>query len=276
VRRALAITAVWQLGAGTGCAGLVGIEERHRPEPAPLSPAKPELCTPCQAPTGSYRDVVLRDHPDGYWRFEETSGLDVVYDEVRATWRGKLSGGAYQFRVPGAVDGGYALRIDDAAVVMPAGELDYAAGSFTVEVWLAPELIDQGYRFVFGKGDNKSASYAAYLHDFGNLPLLQFTRVSHEVPLSVVKAPHAVGQWNHLVFSYDAAANETRLYVDGALIRVVGGLVGSISSALPFAWGRLSMDGGDPLRATLDEAAIYPRALSCQQICEHYLAGKQP
>ena len=60
-----------------------------------------------------------------------------------------------------------------------------------------------------------------------------------------------------------------RLYVNGVQVATATGTM-----VTPTGGGRFGAVGGAPFKGVIDEAAIYPTALSAARIAAHYAAGR--
>jgi hypothetical protein len=238
--------------------------------------------TPCtgQALEPSYPAAVLADQPAGYWRFEEPAAPQpqIAKDET-----GQHDGDVVSqvlFEQPGAFPGSKAALFEGGLIEYPPGVFDYGSTSFTIEFWINPLVIDDEYRWIFGKGESNKANSSVYLHEFPAGPTFQFIRQNavQNVLTLVNPAAPKVGAYTHVAVIFDAEAKSAQVLYDGARIDFSPSAVGDCSSPNhPFAWGHLSnLNAGSGLFATLDEAAIYDKALPCERICDHYLAGVGP
>src|SRR5262245_49942091 len=101
----------------------------------------------------SYRDEVLADRPVAYWRLGEAQG-STANDETGAAHVGIYTG-AVDLAVPGAIAGDpdRAARLGiDGGFVSMGNVFDFAGVvSFTLEAWVQPDVIDDGYRRVTAK-----------------------------------------------------------------------------------------------------------------------------
>jgi hypothetical protein len=275
------------------CANLVGIEERPSPDevggaggalsgtgagPSGGGAAGGGLtggCYSCApgAPAEPYADSVMASAPLAYWRFDDPAGAQAVWDEVAQALHGDVRG-AVTLDVDGALGepGNRGIDISTGHIELPLNELDFGGASFSVEVWVRPTVINHGYRWVFGKGQHQISDYGLYIHDFEGAPTAQFYRYAEGAVASVAPAAVVEGQWHHIVATYDGASGEAGIFVNGALKNYHHG-GHDTANQNPFTWGRLSVVGGDPLLGTLDEGAVYDRALTCGEICAHYRAG---
>lgn len=84
------------------------------------------------------------------------------------------------------------------------------------------------------------------------------------------------GIWHHVAVVRDALTNQTRLYVDGVLndsvdiTYAVDEGFDSATAPLQMGWLEIQNTSGFHLNGTLDEVAIYDRALTANEILRHY------
>jgi hypothetical protein len=83
------------------------------------------------------------------------------------------------------------------------------------------------------------------------------------------------GEWHHIVAVRDNAADENRLYVDGSLEATVTSpaYLGSFESDGAVTMGYYQTTTSYLLNGTLDEIAIYDKALTADEIQAHYNGG---
>ena len=141
------------------------------------------------------------------------------------------------------------------------------AAAITVEAWVkSGQATWNTYGFVASKRD----SYT--LHPSAGTQRMDFAiNVAGSWHL-VSYAPADITQWHHYLGSYDGST--LRLYVDGVerASRPVAGAINPSSSSLFI--GRDDCCGGRYGQATLDEVAIYGRALTATQVKAHYEASR--
>ncbi|MGC3953808.1 MAG: PKD domain-containing protein [Propionicimonas sp.] len=221
-------------------------------------------------PTDGYAASVLADRPDLYWRFDETSGVAVDSsgsgnpgNVVAAVTRG----------VAGAFSGSNSARFDGNASLVVAQQPWVAPTSFTAELWFNTTTTRGGKLIGFGNATSGlSGSYDRHVWmqnngklSFGTYPGTQQTITSN--------ASYNDGQWHHLVAAQ--GADGMRLYVDAAL---VGTNPTTTSQAFTGYWrvgGDRNWSGATSnyFAGSLDEAAVYPTALSENSVRAHYAAS---
>jgi len=241
--------------------------------------------------TPAYAASIREAKPFLYWRFEE-SPVDAATGERRLRNEAGDGPGGRIVVDPAEPE---AIRIEDGAVrfsdarksrylVADAPLEKINEGAFTIELWLKSEtfhwgsiasLVVPGFR---GGGDKHMAL----------IELAHGTKMVHKP--SVVRFLHRhppgghnfgwnlfgrdtcmPGEWTYVVVVKEP--DELRLYVNGALVRSIRGAetAGNDSDPYVFTMGQM---GFHPtmrkFQGMVDELAIYRRALSPQEIREHY------
>jgi hypothetical protein len=213
-----------------------------------------------------YRDAVLTDGPAGYWRLGETSGSAV--DETGHAAGGTYTGGV-TLGVPGALagDSNFAARFDGSSgyVRVPDNSSLHVGDSFTYELWVK-------------RGATQGVTQR-FMHKGAGAPALGFGTSN-----KVVLIPGGAGatatanstititdqNWHYIVATKNGT--ETHLYVDGTDRTSPATNTTMTSNTTALNIGRPSTGGGY-FGGDIDEVAVYPGALSLQQIQAHYQAG---
>ncbi|WP_199421740.1 LamG-like jellyroll fold domain-containing protein [Actinotalea solisilvae] len=226
----------------------------------------------------AYAETVMDDAPAAYWRLGETAGttLDDTTGTLPATaGAGVVAGG------PGALagDADGATRFSGATTASAASAVaGNAPEEFSVEAWVRTTSTTGGKIVGFGSlatGTSSQADRHLYMDDRGRLLF-----GIHTTGLTAVLGSRSYNDdaWHHVVGTY--ADGTMRLYVDGAQVAERSGLV----YVRPY-WGRWRLGGdrllgwpadptSDNLAATLDEVAVYTRALSAARVAAHHTAGR--
>lgn len=255
-RRALSFLVV---GSLAGCNAFEGLH--YDPRDAGSGTA--------DGPSAAYADVVLADRPAAYWRFEETSGP--VKDATSgghdcSALDGPTRGVASPFGT--AIDFRPATR----ARVSCSDTFDFAGTSaFTLEGWVRPRTLDDQYRKIFSKeipqGTRRGYNVAVHAPQS-----LKFERWSEGRICEVALDLPARDQWVYVAATFS-----------GDAVRLVVGDVESThdctlplsDTSEPLVFGHQA-DEGDygHFDGSVDELAIYDRALSPAEIDRHRSAGK--
>ena len=214
---------------------------------------------------------MLADEPIGYWRLGETFGSTAA-DET-GTNPGVYENGP-TMGLPGAIDGDTdgALGFDgvDDDVRIPASPSLDVGHQVTFEAWT---------KYAAGDGVGPILEYSLN----GGMGM-HFWRFSDEDSLWVnfvsmggaaysgmAGATLTPDVWHHVVLTYDG--NTVAMYVDA--VQVLTAVTGPMD---PDTRGDLYIGerpiSGYHMKGELDEVAVYPYALSQQQIQTHYDVGR--
>ncbi|WP_131106019.1 PKD domain-containing protein [Ornithinimicrobium sufpigmenti] len=237
-------------------------------------------------PSSAYRDAVRNNGAIHHWRLDETTGT-VARDHIRSNDL-TLSADA-QRDVAGAL-----LSEDNGATGFPAsadtrtvrGTTSWwqsGPQTFTVEAWFNTTSTEGGKIVGFGDSrTNRSSSNNAdrhlYLTNNGQVRFGLRPDMAQRITIDS-QAGLNDGQWHHAVatLSEDGA----RLYIDGELAAQNSEL-----TKAQVYWGYWRV-GGDRLTSwpsaptreafagTIDEVAIYPHALTLNQVRQNYGASGQ-
>jgi hypothetical protein len=224
-----------------------------------------------------YEQTVLEDAPILYLRLDEPASSLVVTDRIAAV-EGRVSG-SVELGVPGAIvgDPNGAARFDNGVINL--GDVASFAGDapFSIEVWIAPDPIEETYWSVLAKLQMESeAAPGSVGYQIGVTPVggrgSYFTRLSvtHGDFLQSSIQPSA-GTFTHLVGVFTGL--EMRIYVDGALAATRASAASLPSAAMPLQIGRFGGDNS-AFRGVVDEVAIYDHALPQARVTAHYRAGR--
>ena len=224
----------------------------------------------------AYKSAVLGDTPSFYWRLDETSGT-VVDDETSNGRDGTLATGGSTWGQAGAITGesaNTALKVNMAAITSDTSVTGPAA--FSVEAWIKTTSTNGGRILGFGNGSGQSASSTVdrqlYLGTNGK------AYFGIGTAKTVVASSAAVnnGAWHHVVGTYATGTNGMKLYVDGTLQGSATATPISMSGfwrAGAEGMSGWTMNPGQFFDGTLDELAVYPRALTAAEVTEHHTAA---
>ncbi|HET7882199.1 MAG TPA: LamG domain-containing protein [Acetobacteraceae bacterium] len=255
-----------------------------------------------------YAQHVLEKCPVGYWRFEENSG-PVAHDSAPHGHPGSYKG-EVRFAQPGAIrssDGrAIVLNGKDAFVEIasdPVFSQPKSGMGLTVEAWLRPDLLrfhgetDQPYVHWLGKGEtgrfewgfrfysqcsDRPNRISAYIWNptVENGEKNEGAGAYFEDPIE----PHV---WIHVVACYDPGdASNSQAGVSIFKNGVRRGSPSTSPGALYASYNIYPVPGYAPLRlgtrdtksfltGGLDEVAIYPRVLTCEEILDNYNAASR-
>lgn len=146
----------------------------------------------------------------------------------------------------------------------PDRSLDFA-GAFTVAVWVRPERMPADFEVIASRsyGSGTDSSYALAIDS-----MLRLRYDSQGGASLVGGTPLALGEWAHVVLTYDGA--DKRVFVNGVLD-------GSGPAAGPVGWDHRylffgadeeasSLKAGHHFKGSLDDVMLFDRALASSEI----------
>ena len=210
-----------------------------------------------------YADKVLADGAVAYWRLDEASGN--ALSQV-GNFPGTVTGGVTRGQ-PGALsDGNTAMQFDGSSGYIDAGNIaafNFGAGSFTIEAWIKISL-GARYHVVVSKGGAEPGWRGFVTGD--NVLGLAWGTDAQFYPLSSTVL--TLNVWQHVIWGYNATTAAVFYAVDG----VHQAITATNHPATNAANVRIGthMAGGYLFAGAIDEVAIYPTALTPQQIAAHY------
>lgn len=209
-----------------------------------------------------YEEAVLADEPLAYFRFEEPA----PYADSIVPSRVLVVNGAGVASVPGAV--GQGLQFDGGVADLGSDDFRFSDDApMTIEVWASTTGIK--FQDVVGKyqpgegGGDQDKGYGLRVDpENGSLTWL-YTRADNG--FRQTRGRPADESIRHVVVTFDGSIS--RVYVDGSLVEAKdGGSVGTHQE--PFRLGGL----GNPFFGTLDELALYDKALPAERVRAHFEA----
>jgi hypothetical protein len=226
----------------------------------------------------AYEQIVNSDGPQAYWRLGEAAGTTTSVDSSGQSNNGPFTG--VTLGTAGAIAGNTAMTTSTTTGRM-VGEKAYSIPEqFTVEAWVSQSGTNRGGRII-GFGSSKTGNSA------GGGDRMLYMRTNGAIVFGVNDGTQRTltsatgknnGQWHHVVGTYDNSGGNAimKLYVDGALAGSAS--VGAASAY--YGWWRVGYDqtsnwpggGATQTGMAIDEAAIYPYALSPVQVQDHFAA----
>ena len=224
-------------------------------------------------PARPYAEAVRADDAVLYWPLREWSGTRAYAHDGGESL---LGGSGFTRGVAGAIagDGDRAIRFPGTSTGFMATQNATAAPqTFSAEFWFSTTT-KAGGRFI-GFGSAKTGTSAVqdrlvYMDTTGRLNF----GVTHGATSRRVTSPSAYndGRWHHVVASMSTSG--LRLFVDG---RQVAARTDATRGLDTFGYWRIGGDrtwsGAQYVNATMDEVAIYQRALSPEQVAGHHALG---
>ncbi len=226
------------------------------------------------APTDAYAASVLANSPDLYWRLAESSGNAV--DSSGSGNFGTVSAGIFSpltRGVSGAIAGNTAATFDGSSNLIVGQHPWVTPSAYTAEVWFKTTTTRGGKLIGFGNATSGlSSSYDRHVW-MQNNGKLSFGAYNGSQQTITSTASYNDGQWHQVAATQ--GADGMKLYVDGLLI----GTNGATSGQAYVGYWRIGADrtwGGatsNYFAGSLDEAAVYPSALTENDVRAHFAAS---
>ena len=210
--------------------------------------------------------------PVGWWKFDETGGSTAanaagnklpgkLHGEPRWTPDVGVRGGALEFD-------GQRNWIEFA----DSGDLEFRGG-LSVAVWIKTRADDKSPGMLLAKGE------AWRLQRMGGKHFLEFVLTGPQAdkkdktPRAVFKQPLKDDEWHHVAGVYDG--KKVALYIDGEEQDVVAAS-GPISvNNVPVTLGENAANRGRLFNGWLDDARVYARGLSAEEVKTLFREGGQ-
>ena len=223
----------------------------------------------------TYSDIVLADQPSHYWRLDEPSGS--VAKDIVGGEDGTIVGGV-TLNQPGALFAAGKAMTFNGTTGKIVGTLSAIPPVWTFEAWLyqPAEALQQRPFFAVSGGTGDRFYFKLY-GDIGQNPIGVQVNYLGAGQINLYSTTGvSTGCWHHAVIVFPGGL-VPEIYLDGIRTGLSGSLTQSlVGVTLPSfelgaatAWPQFFSGG-------LDEIAIYPRALTPDQIRAHYEARALP
>jgi hypothetical protein len=216
-----------------------------------------------------------------YWKLDEITGSTFV--DSAASNDGYCTGNMCPLPDEGVLNGGQHFLGSQGIDVPASTDFDWDSSSgFSIEVWVnipEAEVCDGSVIFV-GRHAGIPAWWVGCDHGTNSAVFSLRDSAGNGKEISDGPALND-GEWHHVVAVHDGANNLVQLYVDGSLAAsAMTSFTGDWVSQKEINFGYYKVIYGPPyyhFSGTLDEIAVYNRALSSAEIAYHYakvLGGK--
>jgi hypothetical protein len=219
-------------------------------------------------PTAAYPDLVLGDHPSGYWRLDDTGSTEMDSSGNGGTGHDV---GTVIHSVPGALAGSAdtAVQLAGGYVDVPNSPSVALSGPFALEAWIKTTVTGQQQGIIEKYNQPWPDGFGLRIDANGRLDAFaDNSSTSAFLQGATVVTPNA---WHFVAVTGDGSS--LKIYLDGFEDASLSTTVLPQPGQLDLRLGARGDDTGNRLQGDLNEAAIYPAALSLQQIQAQYLAG---
>ena len=215
----------------------------------------------------------------GYWNFDgqntTSTGTRDMSDEDN--W-GSINGAIPKVGIVG--QGMYFDGSNDYAEVGYDSSLDITS-SFTYEVWFNTPIsltAQNDWSAIMGQSKITGGVVETHYIIAGNGEFLRCgfrTEAEGESSVDTTGFTPTIGKWHHIVYVFDDSADKLQVYVDGVFnneTTSVTAVPGSPTHGVDIGRLRAGNNGTGLIyfNGTIDEVRIYNRALSADEIMQHY------
>jgi hypothetical protein len=243
--------------------------------------------------SAGYETAILADAPLGYWRLNEPPKPQESTSVIANTGSlGAPGNGSVFGPLNSVVGGGAGAIVGDADTSMGynanQGKIDVAnnaalnPASFTVECWARVDAWANTHQSPVtcrNSGATGNRGYIFYAApSTASAPRWEFwTGAGGAFGVSSAVLPDVVlGQWAHLLGTYDAATGLKLFYVNGQLVGGATGATVVTNEARPLRIGAGASEttyGSFFMNGAVDEVAVYPGILGPNRVQAHYEAA---
>ncbi len=209
---------------------------------------------------------LLGPYSEAWWTFDDGTASDVSGNGND----GVIHGAVFTDDTPNYMLG-KSLRFDGVNDFVDCGNGPSLniTDEITIEIWVKPADSPSANRPLVGKNDGSSLLYYYGIRANGGSSYVSMVKVGgtyySSPPVSLT-----VGQWSHLVMTYDGES--LRLYANGDFVGQNTAPSGKIEAA-PSRHVYINYNSGNRWKGLIDEVRIYSQALPEQAIRQRYLAG---
>lgn len=225
------------------------------------------------APTDKYGAAAFAGEPALYWRFDETTGVAAADASYLGSNTGAI-GAQVQLGQTGRVNDGRAFGFTGTQTSGVSAPQTAPTKEFSTELWVKS---DRGGKLLgfenVPTGNGSGYDKHIYMDDTGRIT---FGTHPGGVRVAQTQPGFADNRWHHVVGTQGASG--MALYVDGVL-RGTNSATTSETGAGYWRAGGGNLGGWPNLPAnsyftgSLDEVAVYPKALSQAEVTQHYSLG---
>lgn len=231
------------------------------------------VVTVATSPTGGYPVAVGALSPLLYWRLDDSDASAV--DSSGHNHTGTYAGGVTQGR-PGVLTGSPGATLQDGYVV-DGGDAAPAPPAYSLELWFRTTTVTGGRLIGFGDSRTGISSHHDRQIYMNNSGQLMFGVYPGSTAVAWSKDSDNDGTWHHVVATQDGSG--MNLYVGG--VRKATNTAASADKYSGY-WrvGNDNLDGwprqptSSAFEGDVDEAAVYPFALTAAEVTQHFAAAQ--
>jgi len=206
-----------------------------------------------------------------YWSLDETASPYIdLYGDDNATCESCPS------PTTGFINGAQQFTSTSRVNVFDDGTFNWGAtDSFSIEFWMKTDSAStcSGNQVIVGRKENPTGLMWVGCSDGGQATFELWDKNGNGGGITGTK-DLTDGNWHHIVAVRDASANQNLIYVDGILENSEPATYSTgFDFSVPLNMGWLNLSSGYHFAGTIDEVALYNKALSDMEILQHYDHG---
>ncbi len=232
----------------------------------------------CTSPALASYDATITGTPGllSFWKLDETSGT--VGADATGAFPGTYSSNA-GLAVSGApgIPGSRGIAPVATTLGVPSAHPFTGTAPYTLEAWVKPSSAQSSYNFII---DREVSSPSRSGYTFGITPgttspanALFCERWSNGTQRGLSSSVGlTIGVWYHVACTFDGT--NLTLAINGQINRTTTAGAIPDSSAVPLRIGGNANSTGSRIQGTVDNVAVYSRALSAAELSSHAVAGQ--
>ncbi|MCJ7499713.1 PKD domain-containing protein [bacterium] len=219
--------------------------------------------------------ALAQDYPSGmitYWKFDEGSGT-IAYDSVN-DYDGAINGATWS---TGVVGNSLSFNGSSDYVAFSTDEFVNTSDSFSYSVWLKFNHVINGtcsgpdYEYERMIVSVNNGPYL-YLGSSGRMVAMTLANDDSWLILKTNRCSWSEDTWYHIAVTLDSS--KMKIYVNGSLENEIpGGLKGLSGDSFNLKLGKMHYIDSFYFYGSMDELAVFDRALSAGEIQQHFQNG---
>jgi hypothetical protein len=215
----------------------------------------------------SYKDLILSDKPIGYWRLNEASGT-IAYDLTAYGRNAGYPASSITYGAAGVLagDSDSSINITGDVTIFGPASVNPWGGNFSIEFWANPSSLAAAENMVMSKEVFSTNGFRIFANNVGRW-VFSTAESGGSIVAQSGGGAASVGNWSHVVVTFDSTASRATIYVNGTQRSSTTG-----TFVVPAGGFRISSIGWYWL-GKLDDVAVYDYTLASSQVTEHYQTG---
>jgi Concanavalin A-like lectin/glucanases superfamily len=215
--------------------------------------------------TSRYALAVLADNPSAYFRLEDAQGVTALENEVPGSSVSATLGAAAVYGSQGISVSERAIRFGSGGpnLLLSGPVITGGTDAYSLESWVSFAVLPSN---IINGRDAAGRGSTIFRFDDGTFHSENWrgTAGGDHLFYALTQTKIGVARWYHVVITYDPAADNEFLYIDGLVAQ--SGRINPSARVVPQAPVQWLFAG------SIDEVAVYPTVLSPARIAAHMAA----